>query len=266
MGKKNKEAVTNEEGLRSITTKEELVRAIEEHINGLRKGAGAEEKKSVKSHIAFLEFADRFLETVRRRKFPGNLSEGWGFMFGITEESAIVALQLVGSSELAKRVYKKDVSAVLEAYILIRMEPRKLTVEDYAQLHEVNVGTVRQWIRRGKIRSAQKLGNEWRIPEFVEPAGGKYRDGLFMWDDHLTGLPEGFEYLNDYSMAAITRVDNDTYKMGLQHASDNRLNRLVILNAKERERLELALISNPLVSSMDGSMNFDQFEKNLKDE
>lgn len=266
MGRKKREVVKNEEGLRRITTKEELIKAIEEHIDGLRKGAGAEEKKSVKSHIAFLGFADRFLTMVRKREFPADLNEGWELMFEITEQAAIVVLQLVGTSKLAKKLYKKEVPTILDAYVLIRIEPRMLTVEDYAQLHEVNVGTVRQWIRRGKIRSAQKLGNEWRIPEFVEPAGGKYRDGIFMWNDHLTSLPEGYEYLNEYCCAAISQIDKDTYKMGLQHATDSRSNRLVILNSRERECLELALISNPLVRSMDGSMNFELFEENLKGE
>ncbi len=258
MGKKNKEA----ESLCRITTKEELVGAIEEHIKGLKTGEGAEAQKSVKSHMAYLDFCERFLSMVRKREFPENLSGGWEYIFGITEESAIVALQLVGESEIAKKHFDKDARTILEAYVLIRMEPRMLAVEDYAQLHEVNVGTVRQWIRRGKIRSAQKLGKEWRIPEFVEPAGGKYRDGIFMLDDKMTCLPEGFEYLNDYFCAAITQVDKDTYKMALQHMSDPKKNRLVMLNAKERERLELALISDPLVRCMDGSLNFELFEKN----
>ena len=48
--------------------------------------------------------------------------------------------------------------------------------------------------------------------------------------------------------------------------SDPKKNRLVILNAKERERLELALISDPFVHCTDGSLNFEMFEKNLKGE
>ena len=264
MGKKNMEAEMIGSGLKTIKTKEELVTSIEEHIRGLKKGDGAEAQKSVKSHIAYLDFCDRFLETIRKKNFPEGLSGGWEYCFEISEEAAIVTLQLVGSSELAKRVYKRDVQAILEAYVLVRMEPRMLPVEEYALLHEVNVGTVRQWIRRGKIRSAQKLGNEWRIPEFVEPAGGKYRDGFFMWDEKLTNLPEGFEYLNDYYSAAITQVDKDSYKMALQSSSRKVKDRLVLLNAAERERLELALIADPLVSCLNGSLNFEQFEKNLE--
>ena len=266
MGRKSKGTDESTRSFYGITTKEELVRAIEEYINVLRMGEGAEAQKSVKSHIAFLNFAERFLAMVRNRIFPENLGEGWEYIFEITEESAIVALQLVGISELAKKQYNKDVKSILEAYVLVRMEPRKLSVDDYALLHEVNVGTVRQWIRRGKIRSAQKLGKEWRIPEFVEPSGGKYRDGIFMWEERLTSLPNGFEYLNDYYCAAITQINKDTYKMALQHASDNKKNRLVMLNCKERECLELALISDPFVHCMDGSLNFEMFEKNLKSE
>ena len=49
---------------------------------------------------------------------------------------------------------------------------------------------VRQWIRRGKLRSAVKAGSEWRIPELSEIIGRGYRRGTFHWDDKLSDVPE----------------------------------------------------------------------------
>ena len=46
------------------------------------------------------------------------------------------------------------------AYKLISVKPKSFSVEDYAKFYKVEQGTVRQWIRRGKLRTAYKVGTE----------------------------------------------------------------------------------------------------------
>ncbi len=251
-----------------ITTKEELIKGIEEHIEELKTGEGDEAKKSVKSHMAYLEFNERFLRIVERSSFPELVTEGWELNFEVTEMSAAVYLQLVGFDDEAKQQSEGYCYSIYEVYTLIHLEPRMLTVEDYAQLHEVNVGTVRQWIRRGKMRKAQKIGKEWRIPEFVEPNTGKYKDGIFYWPgEKLQDLPPEFSFLNDYTELGITQVDSDTYKVGLINLRDDEKKpKLLTISGKEREKLELFLISNPFVHCGDGRINFEGIEEGLKEE
>ncbi|HPR94455.1 MAG TPA: helix-turn-helix domain-containing protein [Syntrophomonadaceae bacterium] len=50
-------------------------------------------------------------------------------------------------------------------HTLITVECDYLTVEKYAAMHNVEPVTVRQWIRRGKLRHAKKNGRDWLIPD-----------------------------------------------------------------------------------------------------
>ena len=243
-------------------TKEEIIVQIERIIEEIKSGEGTESTKSVKSHMAFLKFAENFLIYVRGLRLPELVSDGWEFSAEITETSANLYLQYVEYEEDEKRRSDGYVCTIYEIYNLVNIQPRMLTVEDYAQLHEVNVSTVRQWIRRGKIRKAQKFGKEWRIPEFVEPVTGRYPDGIFVWrGEKLNDLLPEYSYLNDYDELGITQISADKYKVGLMTSGTGENKRkLLILNTKDRERLELMLISNPFVTCLDGRMNFSVFD------
>ena len=248
---------SNEEH-RVITTKEEIVKEIEKKVESIRSGEGDEGRKTVKSHMAFLVFSEGFLERVKEVHLPEIVTEGWELGFYITENSACLYLQLIESDN------EGNGYSILETFDLVTMETKMLTVEDYAHMHDVSVVTVRQWIRRGKIRKARKFGSEWRIPEFVEPASGKYQDVIFVWGSNkLTNLPPEYEYLNEYREIAITQADSDTYKAALSNHASSKY-RLIRLNTREREKLELWLIGNPFVKSIDGSLDFESFEKKYK--
>ncbi len=245
---------------KAITTKAEIVKEVEKRVEAIRAGEGVEAGKTVKSHLAFLEFSERFLERVKNTHLPEIVTEGWELGFCITESYATLYLQLV---DIKKKAKKKSYDySILETFDLIEMKPKMVTVEDYAGLHDVNVVTVRQWIRRGKLRKAQKYGNEWRIPEFTEPAAGKYRDGIFSWHEKLQNLLPEYDDLNDYRQIAITQADSDTYKVAFM-SKDTKKNKVLKMNTKEREKLELWLISNPFVKSFDGSLDFEDFEGKL---
>lgn len=49
-------------------------------------------------------------------------------------------------------------------HTLIRVECDYLTIEQYASMLGIEPVTVRQWIRRGKLRHAKKNGRDWLIP------------------------------------------------------------------------------------------------------
>lgn len=50
-------------------------------------------------------------------------------------------------------------------HTLITVECDYLTVEQYASMLGIESVTVRQWIRRGKLRHAKKNGRDWLIPD-----------------------------------------------------------------------------------------------------
>lgn len=132
-----------------------------------------------------------------------------------------------------------------------------MTVAEYAELSGVTVITVRQWIRRGKLRTAQKNGRDWLIPSLSMPPQRGYASATYYWDhlsdeisDHFAFLPaSGSLYMhqaNDNKQlfeALITNTDDNSYQE-LQ------------FDSKDRESLELALISESTVD-VDLDMEFD---------
>ena len=62
-----------------------------------------------------------------------------------------------------------------QTFELVTVPSALLSVEEYAAVYNVSVTTVRQWIRRGKIRSAIKNGCEWSIPELAAVSGRGYQ-------------------------------------------------------------------------------------------
>lgn len=49
---------------------------------------------------------------------------------------------------------------------------RYLSVTQFAQKHDMDVGNVRRYISQGRI-AAIKIGNQWAIPEDVKPPKDK---------------------------------------------------------------------------------------------
>ena len=143
---------------------------------------------------------------------------------------------------------------------LLHIKAKLLTVEQYAQAYGVTTTTVRQWIRRGKIRTAMKVGSEWRIPELAEIMARGYRWGRYYRREVLTDLPEEYAFFNEYDYVVLNQNDErkDLYDVcfGKKHdylgwESEEEMIKQnykdIQMDQKEREKFELYLISNPLV-------------------
>ncbi len=245
---------------RGYHDKSSLLIGINEVIDSIKAGEGDEAHKSLKSHNAYVEFAEMFLSRVEHSFLPEGMDPHWQYSVDINEKGASLWLEYVEIDEEARRIEKGYVCTIREAFQLIDMDPELLTVEEYANLHEVNVVTVRQWIRRGKIRDAQKIAKEWRIPKFVEPAIGKYKSGIFYWREKISDFPSEFDYITDYDEAAIAQMDKDTYKVIFStFTGAGRKCKVVFMPGKDREKLELFFISNPLITCCDGGVDFDKY-------
>lgn len=241
-----------------IKNKDELVSKADEWLEDIKAGNTEEKNRSIKSHFAYVEFVEKFINRLKRSEFPEGFTDRWGYCLDITDMSANVWLELLEN-------ISDDSLTIKEAYNIVSMKPEMLTVEEYAQLHETSVGTVRQWIRRGKLRKAEKLAKEWRIPKFEEPNVGKYQPGVFRWDKNVHDLPDEFEFINDFHEACIKQVNADEYLIGLLLGINNE-KKIVSVTAKERERIELAFISDPYVKCSNGCLNFDFLKKRIEEQ
>ena len=120
-------------------------------------------------------------------------------------------------------------------------------MEKYASEYGVTTTTVRQWIRRGKIRSAVKMGSEWRIPELAEIRERGYQSAQYSWDDFLLDLPQEYEFLNEYRKVYLSQNKERKDLYDVQLIGKGEMKNLQ-MNQQEREKFELVLISNPFVT------------------
>ena len=133
-------------------------------------------------------------------------------------------------------------------YKLVDSPIRKLTVEEYAEKFGVEPVTVRQWIRRGKIRNAIKTGNEWRISELSDLPDRGFKRAAYSVKPSVVSnepYPDEYSFLKDAIFVYITKNEEDssTFKVlagklgGLEKSTEK------IMTTREREKFELFLIT-----------------------
>lgn len=135
-----------------------------------------------------------------------------------------------------------------ESYELACLKTKLLTVEEYAALHHVEHVTAVTRIRRGKIRSAVKVGSQWRIPELAEPVQRGYKSTEYIWRGRLTGLPDKFKIIEDYNRAEFFQDDNDLTQFHVRFSGDN-IDPMEFTCAREqRGKIEQIFIAHPDVT------------------
>ena len=124
-----------------------------------------------------------------------------------------------------------------------------LTVEQYAEQYGVESVTVRQWIRRGKIRTATKYGKEWRIPILTEPPTRGYSPASYSGKQPLTELPKSCEFLVAYDKVLILQIPEAKrqYQLFFSTTDNIEIKKCIQVTEAEKEKLELFLIAHPLV-------------------
>jgi excisionase family DNA binding protein len=196
----------------------------------------------------FLNMINKLIEEVEHNKFFDKLEPWWSYSYKINESCATVSLCHYScwySLDDDGKYINKDLEIDTE-YELIRVDARFLTVEEYARLYNVKVGTVRQWIRRGKLRTAKKYGNEWRISELSEVSSGRFRPAIYYIDEFFF-VPDEYSFLGGYRSIGITKSKEDRGLFKVMLTGEKMESKAVYMTVKEREKFELFLISNPFI-------------------
>jgi len=227
-----------------ITTREELIKELESYLSVAKskKGLAIYDRHSNEFKKVYLGLVSEFYNKVKNTNLFNELEPWWSYCCEIDETGASLHLThtaYVGLDENGLIDYQ----SIDEDFELVKINAKLLSVEEYAQIYEVSLGTVRQWIRRGKIRSAIKAGNEWRIPELSEVKGRGYSIGRYHFKEGLQGVPEEYAFVSRSSQIRIEQGEGDMYRVYYSGKTDEEDN-VIIMNTKEREKFELYLISN----------------------
>jgi len=231
----------------SMTKQGDILSAIKWKILLIENGNEAEEIKyhSVNFRERYLDILKRFRDKIERTKFFEELEPWWSYYYSIDEMGITLYLQYADSVDFDD---DKNISCVMvgEEFELVSVKAKLLTVEEYADLYDVTVGTVRQWIRRGKLRCAKKVGNEWRISELSEVTGRGYRHACYETEMPMEKAPDEFPYLQGAKGIFIDQNQKEKNKYRVVAVQENGNREELILETQDREKLELYLISSSI--------------------
>ena len=170
--------------------------------------------------------------------------DGWFYSFEVTNKNAALYIRHV--SEIQEDEDGNVVFDIDERFRLINYPVGLLTVEQFASRSKIEAGTVRQWIRRGKLRNAIKVGGEWRIPEITDPPTRGFSPVRYYNNGHFFSLPRelGVSLNQHPCVIDIYRAKEEKGYMVLFDYAPAILPQKLLTDA-EREKLELMLIGNP---------------------
>ena len=174
--------------------------------------------------------------------------DGWFYSFEVTNKNAALYIRHV--SEIQEDEDGNVVFDIDERFRLINYPVGLLTVEQFASRSKIEAGTVRQWIRRGKLRNAIKVGGEWRIPEITDPPTRGFTPVRYYNNGQFFFLPKeiGASFNQHPSVIDIYKSKEEKGYIVLFDYAPAILPQKLLTDA-EREKLELMLIGNPNITN-----------------
>lgn len=174
--------------------------------------------------------------------------DGWFYSFEVTNKNAALYIRHV--SEIQEDEEGNVVFDIDERFRLINYPVGLLTVEQFASRSKIEAGTVRQWIRRGKLRNAIKVGGEWRIPEITDPPRRGFTPVRYYNNGHFFSLPKEFgaSFNQHPSVIDIYKSKEEKGYIVLFDYAPALISQRFLTDA-EREKLELMLIDNPNITN-----------------
>ena len=191
-------------------------------------------------------FEKVIIEIESRRVFDA--PENWFYSFSITNTNAALYLRHISGLKEEEGKILLDID---ETFRLINYPVKQFSVEEYAAATNTEAVTVRQWIRRGKLRNALKVGSEWRIPEITDPPRRGYTPVSYYNKGGLIEFPKEFGVSLSIQPPHVIDIYQSPERKGyivlIDKAPAFFPRRL--LSEAEREKLELLLISNPNITN-----------------
>ncbi len=243
----------------STVTKEALLKRVNESLIIAEMGTDDAlfKKHSASFRRRYIELLRKFRDELQTTMLFDELEPYWSYSFEIDESGVTLHLQYA-SDFCINDDGMLDLVFIGQDFELLKVCSKLLTVEEYAELYEVTVSAVRQWIRRGKIRSAIKAGKEWRIPELTEISSRGYKRGIYKWPSYIDDFPEEYAFLRECESLSIDQSDKDksVFVIRARKKHDDGLkvsihddDVLLTMDAREREKFELFLIGHPLIKA-----------------
>ena len=235
-----------------ITTKEELLQEVKEQKEAIQVYSTEDTFRSAAFYHNVYSLYDRLITKIEKLVLFTKLEEGWSYVV-YPNNSGLELCLVYGEFEEADE--PSDRYKVKQSFSLITVPVRYLSVEQYAGKYGVDIGTVRQWIRRGKLRSVRKEGGEWRISELSDKPSRGFSEARYDVENLERKYPEQFSFLYGSRQIdlkqdpASKKIVVNCYKV-VEHRDGNCFtssghSEQFVLDKAESEKLEVYLCSEP---------------------
>lgn len=238
-----------------MVTKRDVQWELDYRLNTLYETADEDSWHSAKYYAMMKNMIQQFMRKLALTVLPKRLEPWWRYSYEFSHKGVTLYVEHINTLWMDEATGEADEETVDQVFPLISYNAKMLTVDEYAKLYDVEQVTVRQWIRRGKIRSAEKAGKEWRISELTDvPRRARYEPATYKWISELKDVPPGFEILNRYTDVDIRKregnVTQEHPEITYYAFFNSRAIRMndrggLALTDTQREVLESYLISNP---------------------
>ena len=174
------------------------------------------------------------------------LNKNWFFYdYDVKNDSIELSLYKCDKIEFDNDNEISNMETQLE-YTIAEVKCEYLSVEEYAKQYAVTDTTVRQWIRRGKLRTAKKKGRDWIIPALADKPKRGFESVTYFWNLLPIEVINRFPYLKDCNSIYIYQDElNKKLFHCVTYLPENNKGEKIELTIKERESLETCLIGMP---------------------
>lgn len=228
-------------------TKEGIISLIKASGRDIHKEMRENPSHSLPYYNGLISLFEKVLvEIESRRVFDA--PENWFYSFSITNTNAALYLRHISGLKEEEGKILLDID---ETFRLINYPVKQFSVEEYAAATNTEAVTVRQWIRRGKLRNALKVGSEWRIPEITDPPRRGYTPVSYYNKGGLIAFPKEFGVSLSIQPPHVIDIYQSPERKGYVVLIDKAPAFFPrrLLSEAEREKLELLLISNPNITN-----------------
>ena len=233
-----------------LVTKEDITRSIRLRLMADSWDYGGEREHTEAFRASRRKLAERFLACVEKTRIFDAPEDYWGYSYTMNSTGMELLLEHYdGCTCHGDGTVSMDF--IDESFVMLSVRTEMLSADEYAERYGIESATVRQWIRRGKLRTAVKYGREWRIPELTEVPGRGYHMGQFQWEEDLADCPDEFGFLKKAQIVTLRQDEKVKSLYVISYTDRDGERRDKVCTAAEREKVERFLIEHPQVRYQD---------------
>jgi hypothetical protein len=238
-----------------LFTREDILKSLKLFTEHERQNK--EPKHSVEVAKNRVKLCEKFTSVVKKCKLPDLTELWWFYEYEFLENR--VELNLCNADEFE---IDDDGMYSMNTEIdntLLTVECDYLSIDQYASMLSVKPEKVMEWIQRGKLRNAKKIGPEWLIPDIEDKPKRSFDSVQYLIETDDRIHSDEFPLLS--ACNSITILDDPDDKKNFICILRNKKTSFHIkfeLARSEVERLEYAIIESGL-ARINGSIQYKPY-------